>query len=271
MFSFSSTKLPWAICTVFSFIYLWLFTQVSKDKFQKKFPHFESGLMGGFCVWGKPDYPNPVDGCITDDNSHMYAWYVDAVMTMFVAVAYFMSNRDSGIIYVAIGGIVFFHGLLHYFLNTSLHCLTTGTTPEQKQIGWVLYLVFAFFLSLVIFGIGFSKQCKFGWVLVWSLGATFVTYLLARGTEAEWLLSALFATSHPIGSITGLLTTSPLFSKSVGYFFLLATIDGIVELMLCQRFLKAKGGHIWYDIFLHTAVIFALPIFSNESNKKKTD
>jgi hypothetical protein len=179
------------------------------------------------------------------------------------------------VIYIAIGGIVFFHGLLHFSLYTFLNpsCVISADLPTKiEDLGWGLYLVFAFFLCLIIFGIGFTEQLdsrKKLKVLLLSVVTTIFTYLLAQGAGTDWILSALFATSHPIGSVTGLLSTSPTFSKFMGWAFLLATIDGIVELMWCEHFLKPKGGHIWYDLFLHTAVIASLPIFVGAPSKKK--
>jgi hypothetical protein len=115
------------------------------------------------------------------------------------------------------------------------------------------------------------EQIGFSSVLGLSVVTSTTTNLLAQGAGTGWLLSALFATSHPIASITGWASTSPSFSKFQGWVFLLASIDGIVELMGCETFFLPLGGHIWYDLILHTAVISALPIFADGSNKKKTN
>jgi hypothetical protein len=269
--SLLKTKFPWVLCTIFSFIYFYLFSQVSTANPQPPFE--ETGLIGGFCVWGDP-VPDPNNGCENSNNSHMYAWYEDAVFTMIVVVAYYIGGKKDTVIYLALGGIVFFHGLLHFFLSTQLHCLTNIEDEKVVKIGWTLYLIFSFFLSLVIFGIGFLKQ--YGWLLVLlaSIAMTAVTYHLASGDgdgNADWLLSTLFATSHPIASLTGCFTKSPLFTNMQGWIFLLATLDGIIELMFCESFLKQYGGHIFYDLFLHTAVIVSLPVFQKEATKQKTN
>jgi hypothetical protein len=268
----SSAKLPWALATVFSCIYLGLFVQVSSGP-QETFPDYNfDGLMGGFCVWGAPLTPNNKTGCVTANNSHMYAWYEDAILTLVVLVAYLGSSHQQQqtqrFQYVAIGGIVFFHGMLHWFLYTQLETSCVIPAGVSHGGGWILYSVFTFFLCLLIFGMGFPGSLEI--VLGGSLAATLVTYLLAKDAGTDWLLTALFATSHPIGAITGWASTSKGFFGFMGWCFLLATIVGIVELMGCEAFLKPLGGHIWYDLFLHTSVIASLPIFvEKQSGKKK--
>jgi hypothetical protein len=271
MASLLKTKLPWVLCTIFSCIYFYLFTQDSSTD-----PGFEkTGLIGGFCVWGFPKTPDPTNGCKNISmNSHMFAWYEDAVFTMIVVGAYFYGGKKETMTYVALGCIVFFHGFLHLFLSAGLHCLTNIDNPTVQKLGWLFYLIFAFFLSLATFGIGFLKQWEphgLPLVLLASSVVTAVTYLLAKGTGPNWLLSALFATSHPIASVTGCFSKSPVFNNLQGWIFLAATIDGIVELMFCKHFLKQYGGHIYYDLFLHTAVIASLPVFQKEANKQKTN
>jgi hypothetical protein len=269
MASLLKTKFPWVLCTIFSFIYFYLFSQVSTANPQPPFE--ETGLIGGFCVWGEPA-PELNTGCKNNINSHMYAWYEDAVFTMIVVGAYYYGGMKETVTYVALGGIVFFHGLLHFYLSTQLNCLTNIKDEKVVELGWTLYLIFAFFLSLVIFGIGFFDP--YGWklVLLASSAVTAVTYHLASGGgpgSTDWLLSTLFATSHPIASVTGCFTTSPLFTNLQGWIFLVATLDGIVELMFCESFLKQYGGHIFYDLFLHTAVIVSLPVFHKQPTKQK--
>jgi hypothetical protein len=270
MASLLKTKFPWVLCTIFSVIYFYLFSQISTAKPPKTFE--ETGLIGGFCVWGEP-VPDLTNGCKNNTNSHMYAWYEDAVFTTIVVGAYFYGGKKETMIYVALGGIVFFHGLLHFYLSTQLHCLTNIDDPKVVSIGWTLYLIFAFFLSLVIFGIGFFDPYGLKFVLLASSVVTAITYHLASGDagNTDWLLSTLFATSHPIASITGCFTTSPLFTNLQGWIFLAATLDGIVELMFCESFLKQHGGHIFYDLFLHTAVIVSLPVFQKKADKQKAN
>jgi hypothetical protein len=259
-------KLPWALCAVFSFYYFWLFTEVSKPK-PDDFENY--GLLGGFCVWGKPHDPLPIEGCVTNVNSHMIAFLEDMLMTFLVAFFYQTRGRynridgddSSGeaIIYVAIGGIIFFHGALHFSLSVGLQCLTSSAPEWLAHIGWILYATFAFFLTLIIFGIGFAAEYGWSKIVAASVFLTGVTCYLAHDAGIEWLLTALFATSHPIGSVAGLLSKSPRFTQIAGWLFLLATIDGIIELTRCETFLKQYGGHIWYDLFLHSAIIAVLP------------
>jgi hypothetical protein len=275
MASLLKAKFPWVLCTIFSFVYFYLFSQVSTAN--PPLPFDKTGLIGGFCVWGNPA---PDDkGCTKNTNSHMYSWYEDAVFTMIVVGAYFYGNKKDTIIYIALGGVVFFHGLLHFFLSTERHCLTSSDDPTILAYGWFLYLIFAFFLSVIISGIGFlveynctgtlvKEKYRLRLVLLASSVVTFITYQLAHHAGTDWLLSALFATSHPIASVTGLCSKSPIFTNLLGFIFLAATLEGIVELMACQSFLIPLGGHIWYDLFLHTAVLLALPVFQTTTKQK---
>lgn len=200
----------------------------------------------------------------------MIAFLEDLLMTFLVVFLYKTRGRyiridgddatsSEATIYVAIGGIIFFHGALHFFLSVFLNCLTSSAPEWLERIGWILYAVFAFFLTLIIFGIGFAAE--YGWrkIVAASVVVTGITYYLAHDAGTDWLLTALFATSHPVGSITGLLSKSPRFTQIAGWLFLLATIDGIIELTQCETFLKHYGGHIWYDLFLHSSIIAALP------------
>jgi hypothetical protein len=274
MASLLKTKFPWVLCTIFSVIYFILFTQVSTAN-----PTFdETGLIGGFCVWGNPAV-DPINGCKNNNNSHMYSWYEDAFFTMIVVGAYFYGKKQDSITYLALGGIILFHGLLHFYLSTELDCSTelkdqTDAEKEKtEEIGWFLYTIFAFFLSFVIFGLGFLKTKQVGPLLVLLASGlvTLLTYNLAHKAGTNWLLSTLFATSHPIASVTGLGSKSPLFTNLQGWLFLAATLDGIVELKFCESFLKQYGGHVFYDFFLHMAVIVALPVFQKDANKQKTN
>mmetsp|Transcript_6135 Transcript_6135/g.8956 ORF Transcript_6135/g.8956 Transcript_6135/m.8956 type:complete len:96 (-) Transcript_6135:228-515(-) len=83
------------------------------------------------------------------------------------------------------------------------------------------------------------------------------------------ILPALFVVVHPLSCITGLLSDQPTFSPLVGKLFVVCTAVGIIELLSCETILRNIGGHVWYDITLHSAVLAALPYFWDTESKKK--
>jgi hypothetical protein len=108
------------------------------------------------------------------------------------------------------GGIVFFHGLLHFYLRTQLIVLPTLKT-KSCEIGWYLYPLSSLLSSPSLFFVLLLEQWKpYGWpkVLLASSAVDCFTYhhlaLVMHCLETpDWLLSTLFATSHPIASVTG--------------------------------------------------------------------
>jgi len=147
--------------------------------------------------------------------------------------------------------------------------------PAQvEDIGYILFGIFTFALSVTILSFGFVQNNK-GWigVALANAGVTALVLTLSKDTDSQWVLPALFAVSHPLSSVTGLFTESPTFSSKMGWAFLVATITGILELTTCLTFYRGIGGHMWYDISLHIAVLMSLPPFAPvavATNKKDT-
>ena len=271
--------------SVFAVLYLALFLY-------KATTNSAEGLLFGFCVWSSPNLPHPdptnTNGCDHQpNNSHMYAFYIDCVMTLVVVGLYVFvmghpelkekakSIGVTALNYVGIGFIILAHGLLHFFLYLGLDCYK----PENEINGWsqvighVFYAAFTFALCLLILFLGFVQTGQLILQTVVSLSAGFAAVLtvLTLGMGTEWILPGLFAITHPLSCFTGLFTKSPLFTRTLGWLFLLATLTGIAELTQCQTFYQAIGGHFWYDIWLHIAVISSLPPFVTLSPKKTHD
>ena len=264
------SKLSWTICLVVSIIYFLLFEAVANGV-------FDVGLLFGFCVWGKPNIPDEENGCYKQaDNSHMYAFYIDALLTCLVVLLYLWNKQVDKLRHLAIGGIILAHGVLHFVLFRGINCYISpeDMPPKVEDVGYILFGIFTFALSVTILSFGFVENNN-GWmgVILASAGVTTLVVALSKDTGSQWVLPALFAVSHPLSSVTGLFTKSPVFSSNMGWAFSVATITGILELTTCLTFYRGIGGHMWYDITLHIAVIMSLPPFAPvaaATKKKKT-
>lgn len=268
----------WTLASLLSIIYAVVFALVLNDKI----PNIK--LLYGFCVWGHysgndPDligtYPEPeVNSC--DDfpvNSHYSAFIADAIMTGMVVIFYWMDrNEDKNKIkvvltYVANGFIIFAHGVLHWGLYKILNCYVEDTSDYEK-FGYLFFGIFSFFLCLIIVSVGFPEIRVIA-LLVISVVFSLVVAQLSSAIGGEYVLPALFVIVQPVACITGLFSKQRSFTPTVGKLFTLSTVVGILELSLCVPILRPLGGHIWYDITLHAAVLAALPYFTNTSNSKE--
>jgi len=262
----------WTLASLLSIIYAVIFAVVVRDKNPNK-----DNLLFGFCVWGHysgndPDligtYPQrEVNSC--EDfpvNSHLCAFIADAIMTGMVVIFYWMDrNEDKSMLnYVANGFIIFAHGGLHFFLDKFLNCYDEDS---DIVIGYTIFGIFSFFLCLILLSLGFGEtRVIFRFVI--SVVFAIVVALLSFVIGGEYVLPALFVIVQPVACITGLLSKEPSFTPMVGKLFTLSTAVGILELSLCGPILRLLGGHLWYDITLHAAVLAALPYFTNTSNSK---
>ena len=265
------SKLSWTISLVVSLIYFLLFVATVNGL-------VDDGLLFGFCVWGRPQLPDRENGCYHEPhNSHMYAFYVDLGLTAVVAWLYWWheNNKADKLQFLAIGGIILAHGLLHLFLFKGINCfISEADIPREVHVlGCILFGVFTFALSAIILSLGFVENNK-GWigVLLASVLVSALALTLSGDSDSKWFLPALFAVSHPLSSVTGLYSKSHAFSSKAGWAFLIATITGILELKTCLTFYRQIGGHVWYDLTLHIAVLLTLPTFHpvvTEADKKK--
>lgn len=274
-------KPAWALASLLSIIYAIIFGLVVSDK-------LSNTLLFGFCVWGQytgddPDivgtFPND-SGCSPNFpvNSHLAAFVVDAILTGMVVVFYLRDgNKDKKqnlLTYIMIAFIILGHGLLHWFLTQEvlapelqINCYKL-VDPETVELGYLLFSIFSFALSVIIVTLGFGE---FRFItLVISVVFTLIVKQLAGGAgKGEFILPALFVVVHPLSCITGLLSEEPSFSPLVGKLFVVCTAVGILELYDCEGILRPIGGHVWYDITLHAAVLASLPIFWDSDSKAK--
>lgn len=279
MLSLIQQKPAWSLASLLSIIYAVIFGLVTSGK-------LSDSLLFGFCVWGKYEgsYPNLVgtfpteDGCKPDFavNSHRAAFVIDVILTLVAAVLYVMdgnkNKKETLPFYLAIGFIILIHGVLHWFLtqdvlDIKINCYTE-VDEKTTEIGFLLFNIFSFVLSVIIvtFGFGGIRAITFVISLVFAL----IVSQIANGAGGgEYILPALFVVVHPLSCITGLLSDQLAFSPLVGKLFVVCTAVGILELLSCEELLRKIGGHVWYDITLHSAVLAASPFFWDPESKKK--
>lgn len=263
---FSSEKFPWFISLVLSIIYFITFIFAASPGID-----FASSLLFGFCVWGAPQLPNEKDGCKNSPaNSHIIAFGIDVLMTIAVYVLY---KKDSAVkkqtlVYFAFAAIILLHGSLHFFLNSPIIDCYSEVDPEMEKIGNTLFAIFTFFLCLII--LGFSEQAlNFGVALSSVIFTAVVAYITSTFGSGEFILTGLFCVVHPLSSYAALKSNNPLFTSAAGWWFVVATTVGILELSTCESFFRSIGGHFYYDLTLHTSILLSTPYFAKDDNSKK--
>lgn len=267
---FSAEKFPWFISLILSIIYFITFLAAASGQ------SFADKLLFGFCVWGSPELPNKEIKC-TDSpiNSHIIAFAIDVIFTLAVYIIYRKDTSPikSKLIYFSFGAIILVHGALHFFLTSPLiNCyreIPPGSTLEE--IGYILFGIFTFFLCLIIFGSANSGLSR-GVFIQSTVSTSIVFFLTRRVGNGEFILTGLFCVVHPISSWAALTSDNPQFTMLSGWWFVVATTVGILELYTCGSFFRAIGGHFYYDLTLHLSILFSLPYFvvpKIDDDKKK--
>lgn len=256
-------KPSWSISLVLSIIYIIVFVLVVNGTIDSK-------LLFGFCVWGSPVTPTIDLGCSESPiNSHIIAFWIDAVMATIGGVLYFADKSPSKqkLLYIAVVFIILAHGTLHYFLDTVIDCYEKNIPPSMEDLGYVLFAIFAFVLCVIIIGFGFGLNPK---TFVYSIVFAGVSVVVTKGAGggSEYVLPGLFCIVHPLSSFVGLFAETQQFSSTVGWWFVIATIVGITELSSCAAFFRSLGGHFYYDLTLHSAILASLPYFTEKASKK---
>lgn len=264
-------KPTWGVALLLSLWYAYIFLQVSRSKGEG------SGLLFGFCVAGYPETPDEKIGCenCPDINSHVLAFVIDVFLTAVTGYLWYKDpDRDNfKIVYLALGFIILIHGLLHWFLQQTtfdflpiINCYREDTS-QFEELGYIIFGAFSFVLSLIILGFGFGVKNWFTWI--GSVIFTIAVVNLTQDTGGELILPGLFCIVHPLSCFTGLFTDVKLFNGKVATLFVICTAVGILELSSCQSVLRPFGGHVWYDITLHLAVVASTPYITYHYPAKK--
>jgi hypothetical protein len=176
--------------------------------------------------------------------------------------------------------MIFIHGVLHWFLQQTeddhrdwLPIIVNCYVPKDQMMGamvhfgYVLFGGFSWMLCMIILGFGF------GWnktTMYASLVCTGLILIITKESGGELVLPCLFCIVHPLTCFTGLFSVTPAFHEKVGCMFGLCTIVGIMEMSACNVLIHF-GGHCWYDLTLHLAVIISLPFFWSKKAMKELE
>jgi hypothetical protein len=257
---FGPDLLPWWLCTFSSALYCFLFYL----RACRNVDSIGVGLQDGFCVGGSPE-PLPSGEC---NNSHENSWKVDVVLAMFTISTVWIGDTPAPFwLALPIAIVIVSHGFMHTWIAHGGWCAEEeGQSCEiPEDCDPVYFQVFVWMLASatnVLLGpAGLDPQMLAAKAAVTAFEAPAIIYFIS--TLKEWPLSGLVATTHVMVSFTSLITclffaNNPLVTSVFGWSFLAATGVGLVELLFCKCFLKAVGGHVWYDIVLHGSMIVSL-------------
>jgi len=251
------TNIGWAISFALSVIYLFLFITT----------HVKcSYSQSGFCVTN-------YDGveCPPLNNSHFYAFVVDALFTAAALLVPKIVGKSPGGKKNLIGVLIAIlsHGLLHLYLSLSGCKLDSG---EDKTVGGILFGVFTWFISYFILASTSSSDNVFVNTIV-SVAVAALTVWLSVRPPGDQGIASIFMTTQLMASGAGfLIPKEGLDSSRVGKLFVAPCAVSIIELIACckdgkQGLFNKLGGHVWYDITLHTAILSTLFPAKNSNRK----
>ena len=267
-------RLPWTVSTVLSVLYFVFY-------FKNILDHEASCdyAPSGFCVTNYvPDVPGEKphkEGLCPSRfaNSHFWAFTVDVLFTIGVLfIGYnpkiFKEQQGRGNA-IRLALVIIFHGGLHFLLGYVLQCgvapsatskYVMAVTPITETLTF-LYAAFIFVLAFV----AFRQTSSVNRALSFILSVAFTALIVG---------ASLAATPFNVGTIFGgtqlLLAVIVAFfpknlanfgTKKQGWFFIAPCAVSLWELLGCcdgsgdKGLFNKIGGHVWYDITLHTALI----------------
>ena len=236
-------KLSWGACMALSFVYFFLFYQTAT---QADDPPYGQGMTDGFCVWDFPPPHDKEDEC-DPVNSHRISWWEDFLMTAIAILLLGLRvkkdgwNKTTGTLFLGSAAVILFHGILHAWIS-SMHCfLPIGGSQAVQNWGMFFYAAFTFMLCLVLFAFGLPEMKR---NYLWAGAIALLTLFITKSITPEYSLSTLFAISHPLSSVVGFFSTSGYLSWPVAVVFFFATLAGVIELVACDSFELAVGGHV---------------------------
>ena len=259
-------RLPWVVSLILSVLYfVFYFKHISDGDTPCKYQ------PSGFCVTNyvppefkkKTEVPIPGTGYCPSkvDNSHFYAFSADVVFTIAVLIIGFFPQifpEQQGIANaVMLAFVIIFHGGLHFFLGYVLQC-EDGDSAELP-VQTFLYAVFIFVLAYVAFRS--TSSVKFPLSLILSVAFTF---LIVQASASSNNVGAIFGgTQLLVAFITVFFpkNTDNFGTQKQGWFFVAPCVISLWELLGCcddsgdKGLFNKIGGHVWYDITLHTALI----------------
>lgn len=259
-------RLPWIVSMVLSVLYfVFYFKNLSDGGLPCKYQ------PSGFCVTNyvpptiqkKTEVPIPGTGYCPSkvENSHFWAFSVDVLFTIAVLIIGFnpeiFMEQQGFANAVMLAFVIIFHGGLHFFLGYVLQCKDEESAELPAQT--FLYAAFIFVLAYVTFRS--TSSVKFPLSLILSVAFTF---LIVKASASSDNVGAIFGgTQLLVAFITVFFpkNTDNFGTQKQGWFFVAPCVISLWELLGCcddsgdKGLFNKIGGHVWYDITLHTALI----------------
>jgi hypothetical protein len=243
----SKDKRGWVISFVLSLIYLVLYI----------LPHRSTSCFAddaGFCVKNLAE-------CRKGSgigNSFIWAWNVDMVFTVIAILFPIFNGTPHGGKGQWLGRVlmIFAHGVFHKY-QASNNCPIAHVTEGALAV----YSFFIFIVSAFIAG-GFGDPKTLKAHLMIALSSTALITFLTKKSEGS--ASPIFLVAQILAPAMSLFMPHDNVTALAGYAFVVPCFVSIIELIFCcngankPSWFNKIGGHVWYDFFLHLAVILGL-------------
>jgi hypothetical protein len=271
---------PWYLCLAASIVYFGLFVvrgflvDCGEPDVTSPFDWIclaTADLHQGFCTFNWDETLSPPQ-CVSQTlNSHFFAFAVDAVLTvvalliMWPVIKSIKSLNDLLKTLMPLSQVllIVFHGLLHKYYSHNDSSEGSEKVPcfiaEGEPLALWLYSLFVLLLVAVIMQSFWKTQ-----TIALTIGLT-IAIVATTLKSGDFSLPCLFASSHLLVSIGGVFGEIRTFTTpELGWAFLVATIVGLIEFLSCGSFLVKVGGHFWYDLTLHIAMIVSIAGMSRQ-------
>lgn len=238
----------------------------------------------GFCVSGYcgEEY---VDGDVIVTNSHTLSWNVDVA---FAAIAISLPIIDTFTaieipnigryafeptldIILATPVLILAHGLLHRGLAEGFVPPNNKVMAEDGQDEGENTLFFVLFSAILVSVcvLGFSSVPEAVNESVPALGGivaaitAFIYWLTIQANKKEMGISAYFMSTQVLVSAVGCLAPNDMADPLMGWTFAVTCVVSLVEYLGCKNILRPVGGHMWYDVALHTSLLTGFWLLSS--------
>lgn len=161
---------------------------------------------------------------------------------------------------ITLAFIIIAHGLLHFFLGYIKDCASPPSTAPAPVLDIALYAAFIFALSLVAYSTTSSVKPVPSFFV--SIG---FTYLIVKASlhANPANVGTIFGGTQLLASVLGaFVPKNPpnAGTQKQGLSFIAPCAVSLWELMGCcdgsgKALFNKIGGHVWYDIALHTCLI----------------
>lgn len=268
-------SVSWGICLAISVIYA-ISILTTKEGEPKA---WQLECQDGFCLTGYGEGGKYLNPDIIGPNSHRLSYKADLVFTALALVLPLLSIVGVPIpnigsypfdpkidIVISCVLLILFHGLLHNYLadfyEPPKDVVENGDTgiPEGNTF-FVLFSTIlvaaciAGFSSVpyLLKGLGLGLPALGGVIAVLT---GIVYYITMQATKKGLGISAFFMSTQVLVSFVGFVfpddvQSDPLMAWTFGFTCLVS----LIEYYSCEKFLSSKGGHMWYDIALHTSLL----------------